>query len=139
MANIPIIGQTPEGGYAAQDDITKSLDIHDSEILEIEKILNMLKARTAQGSLEYDSFQREIKERFYEIGFVVDVLWYETNMAEVKMPEIVIKGRTESRFVFDRDRQVHEVTRDILDLGTGGVIKADKATMEALAKQSHNH
>jgi hypothetical protein len=99
----------------------------------------MLKSRTAQGSIEYDSFQREIKERFYEIGFIVDVVWYETNMAEVKMPEIVIKGRTENKFVFDRDRQVHEVTNDVLDLGTGGVIKADKAMMEALAKQSHNH
>jgi hypothetical protein len=138
--NIPILGQTPpEGGYAGADDVTKTMDIHDTEILEIEKILNMLKARTAQGSIEYDSFQREIKERFYEIGFVVDVLWYETNMAEVKMPEIVIKGRTENKFVFDRDRQVHEVTNDILDLGTGGIIKADKAMMEALAKQSHNH
>lgn len=134
--NIPIIGQTqPEGGFAAQDDITKTLDIHDSEILEIEKVLSMLKARTAQGSLEYDSFQREIKERFYEIGFVVDVLWYETNMAEVKMPEIVIKGRAQGEYVFDRDRQVHEVTNDILDLGTGGVIKIGKAEMAALEKQ----
>lgn len=120
----------------AADDVTKGADVLDSEILEIEKVLNTLKARSRGQMRNYDDFQREIKERFAEIGFVVDVVWYETNLAEVKMPEIVIKGRTEAK-AFDRDKMVHEVTSDILGTGQGGVIKTDKAKVEAMMDGSY--
>ncbi len=109
----------------AQDDVTKTADVLDSEILQIEKVMEVLKARSQNQMRNLDDFQREIKERFQDIGFIVDVVWYETNLADVKMPEIVIKGRTEAK-AFDRDKMTHEVTSDILGLGDGGVIKTDK-------------
>ena len=120
----------------AQDDMTKGIDVLDSEVLQIERVLNVLKARSKNQMRNYDDFQREIKERFAEIGFVVDVLWYETNIETVKMPEIVIKGRTESK-AFDRDQMTAEVTGDLLGFGEGGVIKTDKAKVEAMMDGSY--
>lgn len=129
----------------AADDLTKGIDILDSEVLQIEKVLNLLKTRSALPR-NYEDFSREIKERFQDIGFVVDVVWYHTNVDGVKMPEIVIKARTE-RKVFDRDQMVHEVTSDILGFGEGGVIKTDKEKVAAMqdgsyqgsAKDVHKH
>jgi len=109
----------------ATDDLTKGIDVYDSEVLEIEKVLNTLKARSRDQMRNYSDFDREVKERFSEIGFYVDVLWYDTNVETVKMPEIVIKGVTDAR-AFDREQMTHEVTNDILGLGDGGVIKTDK-------------
>lgn len=129
-------------GQVGDDDFTKSLDMLDSEILEIERVYDIIRARS-RGSINYQHFQDEIKDRFADIGWVVDVVWYETNLAGVKMPEIVFKRRVE-RKVFDRDQMVHEVTSDILGLGTGGVIKTDQGKVAALIDgsyrgQEHDH
>lgn len=117
------------------DDMTKTIDILDSEVLQIEKVINILKERS-RTRRNYDDFQREIKERFAEIGFVVDVAWYETNQADVKMPEIVIKGRTEAK-AFDRERMTAEVTGDVLGFGEGGVIATDKEKVAAMLDGSY--
>jgi hypothetical protein len=112
------------------------MDVHDSEINEIHKILQILRKRAAI-SHSYQSFQDEIIDRFARIGFVVDVRWYETDQADVKMPEINISGRTDPDYVFDRDKQTHEVTSDLLDIGGGGVIKVDKGMAAALENGSY--
>lgn len=112
-----------------------TLDIYDSEIAEIERVSNILKVRARQPR-NYDDFQREIKERFAEIGFVVDVKWWETNVEGVMMPEIEIIGRVDKSHVFDRDRMVHEVTNDLLDLGEGGVIKTNP---HSIITPDHKH
>lgn len=117
------------------DDMTKTLDVYDHEIIEIEKVLGILKERS-QGRRNYDDFQREIKERFQDIGFVVDVVWYETDSAEIKMPEIVLKRRIEAH-VFDRDKMTHEVTNDLLGMGEGGVIKTNKEQVAQMMDGSY--
>jgi hypothetical protein len=123
-------------GLADADDFTKTLDILDSEAIVIGDIWEALQEKARGRSLNYADFDREIKERYAEAGFVVDVVWYHTNVESVKMPEIVFKARTE-RKEFDRDQMVHEVTNDILGTGQGGVIKTDKAMMKALEEGSY--
>jgi len=125
-------GQT----YAGADDVTKTLDVHDSEVNEIHRVLDILRRRSTSAR-NYDDFQREIIERFAEIGFVVDVRWYETDQPGTLIPDINISARTEKNFVFDRDRQSHEVVNDLLGLGEGGVIKVDKDTMKALEEGTY--
>lgn len=123
------------GSAPGSDDVTKSLSVHDSEILKIERILNAMRIK-AQSAVNYQAFQDEIIERFADIGFDVDVRWYETNVERVLMPEINIKGRVEPK-VFDSDQQVHEVTNDLLGLGDGGVIKTDKGKVAAMLDGSY--
>lgn len=124
------------GGMAGTDDLTKTMDVHDSEINMIHEILGVLRRRSASVR-NYDDFQREIIDRFERIGFVVDVRWYETDVPGVLMPEINISNRTEKGYVFDRDKQVAEVTGDLLGLGEGGTISVDKEMMKALEDGSY--
>lgn len=130
-------------GLAGANDVTKTLDVHDSEVNEIHQVLTILRQR-ADKAHNYDSFQNEIVDRFHRIGFEVDVRWYETDQPGVLIPEINISGRVDKNFVFDRDRQTAEVTSDVLDLGEGGVLKVDKDMMKSLEDgtykgQSHQH
>lgn len=117
-----------------------SIEILDSEVLEIEKILNTLKDRAESHRGELGNFDNEIKTRFAEIGFAVDVKWWHTNIEGVKMPEIEIIGRTIARH-FDHDKMVHEVTNDVLGLGDGGVIKVTPEDMlkKKAVEQAHKH
>lgn len=127
------------------DDLTKSINLHDSEVNEIAEIMETINAKARAGQVNYSDFDREIKERFEDHGFVVDVVWYHSNVESVKIPEIVVKRRTERR-EFDHDRQVHEVTNDVLGFGEGGTIKVDKDMFRALEdgsfradKHGHKH
>lgn len=129
--------------FAGTDDLTKTMDVHDSEINEIHKVLTILRRRS-ESARNYASFQDEIIERFAEIGFKVDVRWYDTDVEGVLIPEINITDRVEKNFVFDRDKQVNEVTNDLLGLGEGGVLKVDADMARALEDGSykgkeHNH
>lgn len=117
-------------------------EILDSEMLEIEQVLETLKRRCEDGRrLDRGMFDQEIQDRFANAGFKVVVNWYETNVTDVRMPEITITGRTERIGEFDHDKMAHEVTSDILGLGTGGVIKTsgdDMAKIHAV-EQGHKH
>ena len=117
-------------------DLTKSINVYDSEINQIHHILETLR-RKAETPRSYQEFQDEVIARFYDIGFVVDVRWYDTNVEGVLMPEINIQDRVDKSFVFDQDQQVHEVVGDLLNLGQGGVIKSSDA-LSAMAKEHHH-
>lgn len=139
--NIPILGQAQaiaDGPNAPG--LTANCEIHDSEILEIEKVIRALNERTHNGTkkVDYDAFDREIKERFQNIGFKASVAWWHTNIDGVKMPEITITDRLSAK-EFDYDRQVHEVTNDLLDLGEGGVIKSNPADFQKPTGHGHGH
>lgn len=99
---------------------TSILDVHDSEVLRIGRVMAVLRDRAKSKSLNYNDFEREIKTRFAEIGFAVNVNWYEYSIGGVKqdgaMPEITIMDRTPGSAEFDPDRQVHEVVNNILEL-----------------------
>jgi hypothetical protein len=104
-------------------DLTKSINVYDSEINEIHRVLEILR-RKAESPQSYQAFQDEVIERFHDIGFVVDVRWYDTNVEGVLLPEINIQDRVDKNFLWDPNQQVHEVTGDLLSLGDGGVIKS---------------
>lgn len=120
-----------------------SPDILDSEILEIEKVYNFVNAKAQHSArLNRGEFDREIVDRFAAIGFRVEVAWWHTDQDDVKIPEIQITGRiNQSPFGFDHERMQHEVRKDVLELGQGGIIKASPADVQAaLAKErSHKH
>lgn len=125
------------------------LDILDSEMKEVLGVLALLRARASAKKHNYKDFEREIKGRFAEIGFLVEVSWYEFGMEDqvgavpgAAMPEVTITGRTE-RKEFDRDRQVHEVTSNVLGLPAedAGVIKTDPDTLKRFlgGQGGHGH
>jgi len=111
------------------------VDVLDSEVNDIHNVLQTIRKRS-MSARNLDDFQREIKQRFEDIGFVVRVNWYDSNVEDTYIPEIVITARTEAK-VFDRDRMTYEVTHDILGLGEGGVIATDKNKVSAMLDGSY--
>jgi hypothetical protein len=110
------------------------LDIYDHEVKQVLALMEALNARAASGQHNYNDFEREFRGRFAEIGFTVDVSWYRFSVGGVEqdgaMPEITITGRTDEKFRFDPDRQVHEAVSNVLELpGEDGWISTDKETL----------
>jgi hypothetical protein len=107
------------------------LEVLDSEVDEITKILSVLQDRARLKAHNYEAFEREIRSRFEDIGFAVDVNWHSYAVGGVvqagsAMPEVTVTGRLSS---FDPDRQVWEVTQNILELpgqDKGEVIRTDQ-------------
>lgn len=139
-ANVPILGQP-----RPQQEQSRAIELYDSDILVVEKVLNIVKERAQSGSRDYDAFDREIKERFHDAGYVVDVKWYSTNVKDVYSPDIEIVGRTDRQGAFDHDKMQHEVVEDILELGSKGKISVTSDMMkqveetEAAHKKHGNH
>jgi hypothetical protein len=140
-------GMSLSPGTPAADDMTKGIDLYDHEIIAIEEVVAAINRRTHDGakSVDRDALQREIKQRFEEIGLVVSVRWYEFAIGDrpeavegALMPEIVFMGRTEAK-PFDRDQQVHEVTNDLLGLGEGGVISTKGAEFADYMRNQEKH
>jgi hypothetical protein len=123
-------------------------DLYDHDVEQILQVQMRLNDRARYRRHNYNDFDREIREAYAEIGFTVEVSWYEFAAGGQKqdgaMPEVTVTGRTEEH-VFDKDRQVHEVTRNVLDLPPedAGVIKADHETvknfMEGNGGHEHGH
>lgn len=123
-------------------------DLYDSEVEKILQVQMRLNDRARHRRHNYNDFDREIREAFAEIGFTVEVNWHEFAVGSQKqegaMPEVTVTGRTEDH-VFDKDRQVHEVTRNVLGLPEedAGVIKTDPDTlknfMEGQGGHEHGH
>lgn len=103
-------------------DLTSMIELNDSDILKIEKVVNRLNERQWQSGVNLDAFRREAEERFAQAGFKVTVKAYTTNQEGLYAFDIEINDRLEGEF--DPDQMVHEATNDVLDLGTGGVIKS---------------
>lgn len=140
--SVPIIGQHNQGAPNAPG-LTINCDIHDSEIIEIEKVVEIINTKTRDRQrISYDALQREITERFQDIGLIVSIGWWQAGTADgavipgMLIPEITIRDRTE-RKDFDHDKKVHEITNDILELGDKGVIKADPSKFES--HEGHKH
>lgn len=123
------------------DASTNVLDLYDTEVLKIEGVHLALQARARSKQLNFGDFEREIRERFAEIGFTVDVNWYRfsVNGAEQEnaaMPEVTITGRT-APVAFDHDRRVHEAVHNVLELpGQEGWIKTSDAAAQRLLRGS---
>jgi hypothetical protein len=97
------------------------LELYDHEMRDALEVLETLRRRAGERPRNYNDFEREIIERFEDIGLTVHVNWYSYAANRVvqtgsALPEVTITGRTDPTHVFDPDRQVHEVTSNILGL-----------------------
>lgn len=117
-------------------------NIHDSEIVELEnKVFNPALERKGIPT-DLDAWRNRIIEKSRDCGFVVDVLVFSTTEDGVHaIPglyafDFVIKRRLKE---FDPDKQVWEVTNDVLDLGEGGVIKTDKGVLKDMMDGAPKH
>lgn len=119
------------------------VDLLDSEVDAIQKIWDRLRAKHQKSSRNYEAVEREIKDEFARIGLVASVKWftYAVNgqRQDGAMPEISVVGRVE-KTEFDRDRQVREVTSNILGIpGQEGVIKVDPDTYRRFREGNSGH
>lgn len=122
------------------------IDLYDSDIIEIEKVLLVLRDRLQAQRRNYPAAEREIRERFAEIGFVVDVNWFRFAAGGIEqqdgaLPEVTVMARCEP-VVFDHDRQVHEVTSNILELpgqDKGEIIRTDRGDAFRKFRQEHGN
>lgn len=108
---VPLAFQRPE---------PQPIELYDHEMVKVLDVLEKLRQRARERSRNYNDFEREIRERLEDIGFVAHVNWHSYAMNKVvqvgsAMPEVTITGRTE-RHEFDHDRQVHEVVSNVLGL-----------------------
>jgi hypothetical protein len=108
------------------------IELYDSEVDRIQKVWDTLRDRHQKGLRNFDAVEREIVSRFADEGFIVHVNWFRYEIdgvpqSDAAMPEITIVGRCDPKHQFDHDQQVHEVTRNILEIpGADGVIKTDQ-------------
>lgn len=119
-------------------------DLYDTEVEQILQVQERLNDRARHRRHNYNDFDREIREAFAEIGFTVEVNWHEFAVGGQKqdgaMPEVTVTGRTDESRVFDKDRQVHEVTHNVLGIpGEEGVIKTDPDTLKNFREGQGGH
>jgi hypothetical protein len=100
--------------------VIPAIDLYDSEILLIEKVLEKLNEKQGRH-VQMEDFRREIIGRFEEIGLIVSVMVYSTAdsgglpIDDVYAFDITISDRCE-RKPFDMDRQRYEVVNDVADI-----------------------
>ena len=105
------------------------VDLYDSDLLVIEQVQNALNLRVGMH-LDVDGYAREIKERFGEAGFLVDVaIMQVTGPGPLPMgtyvPQITILSRVTPE-QFDREKMTWEVQHDILEIEeTPGAMQRD--------------
>jgi hypothetical protein len=117
---------------------------YDSEMKEITALHRALGERFSTGLHNFNAVEREIRDRFASIGFLVDINWYEFEVngqkfdpSKAAMPEITITGRIDKTAGFDHDRMQHEIRSDVLGFGEGGVMKVEPGDLKAA--QEHKH
>jgi hypothetical protein len=128
------------------------LDLYDAEVDKIIGLTHELNGLAQDRRLNYAAFERQVRDRFAEIGLTVDVSWYrfgferpDGTVAEEEgaaMPEITITGRADPGFLFDPDKQVYQAVHNVLGLpGEEGWIKTDPDTLRNFraAQGGHGH
>lgn len=122
------------GGVYQRQELAQG-DIHDSEILALEAIFKDMQDRYGARSFNVEEFEREAKDRCHDqLGLAIDIRWKALADGTGRIiegaasPEIEIVGRVEKkdRRTFDHDQKVFEVTHDIAELGTQGVIASQE-------------
>jgi hypothetical protein len=118
-------------------EITSAIELHDSDILKIERGPYAW-AQDQQGkSYDIDQFAKDLTEQFAQIGFGVVVQVWTTSQAGTWAFQVEIQRRLTGEF--DPDRQVHEVVNNILNLpGQEGWINTGEAMKEHDRQQRDN-
>lgn len=94
-------------------------DLYDSEKIKVREVYRALQDGTMQHR-EMGAFQREVRERFAEIGIVARCDFYERgderHLEGVQVPSITLIRRCEPTKVgdFDHEQMGHEVRSNIL-------------------------
>jgi hypothetical protein len=116
-------------------DISSVIELHDSEIIELEKGPLAYLQKYQGRSVDLEGFRRAAIESFSDAGFSVNVKAWTTDQEGVYAFDLEINGRVPGGRRFDPDRQVHEVVSNILELPDqdGGWIKTDKKMLDDLA------
>jgi hypothetical protein len=130
--------KTP-GQRMMSNTIESWIDLHDSDILAIERgPLAWGKAQEGKR-MNIDQFTRDLTEQFAMIGLHVDVQVWDTRQPETYAFEVEIQRRMTP---FDPDRQVHEVVNNILDMPgetKGHVIDTGKAMWDYERDKGNGH
>lgn len=121
---------SPYGHYVPDEvpdesELSSAIELNDADILKVESVLQVLNSRGPGQRRNLEDFRKEILERFGGAGFKTDVKVFEAltyGGEQIFVYKIEIIGRYEG--AFDPDQMVAEVTADVLDLGTKGVIKS---------------
>lgn len=130
------------GGVHQRQEMAQG-DILDSEILQLEALFKDMQDRYRDRSFNIVEFEREAKDRCHDqLGLAIDIRWKALADGAGRIiegaasPQVEIVGRVEKkdRKAFDHDKKVFEVTHDIAELGTQGVIASEDA-----ARGGHPH
>lgn len=118
------------------------IDLYDSEIIELEKVLEILnRKRGVETNME--GFRQEVLDRFHKEGFIVDVKVFDTTQGGTYAFDVEIIERVDPIKEFDHDRLRHEIVSNLLNIpGGGGIIKASKADVQKALEQErkkHKH
>lgn len=103
-------------------------DLLDSEVIAMTKVDAVLSRYIGRG-VELSAFQREVRERYAEIGFVVRCDFYKDMNdprpwdEKPEIPRITYLGRTEKQGEFDHEQMGHEVRSNILGKNKQGDIQ----------------
>jgi hypothetical protein len=115
------------------------IDIYDSDMIAMDQGPVAWMAAHQGRSMNLDAFKQGAEEQFREVGFDATVKVFETSEPGTFAFDVEINHRVDPGFRFDPDRQVHEVTRDLLGTGESGFIKTPTAEMQAAARAKHKH
>jgi hypothetical protein len=121
--------------------MSNNLDILDSELIELDRVLMSWASNQQMSRRDLESFRRGAIEKAARCGFTLNVLTYETTQEDVYAFEFEITGRVDKKS-FDYDRMVHEVTNNILELPNQdkGFIKSPTGAEKAAAHtKPHKH
>lgn len=112
----------------SEDQVFDVDDLLDSERLAINKVMGTLSQKMGT-QVEGSAFQREVRERFAEIGFVARCdFWKDDDDPrdwddKPWIPAITLVGRTEAAGEFDHERMGHEVRSNILGKNVQGDVQ----------------
>lgn len=122
------------------EEVLDEEDLYDSERLKIAEVWRGIQQRLSFGQHEMSAVQREIRERFEDIGFVVKVQFkespFEEHLAGVQYPEVIMVRRCEPKGEFDHDQMAHEVRSDILGKNQQGNVQKTQVAPGWSQKQS---
>lgn len=111
-----------QDNIADEEQVLDTDSLYDSERLAINQVTTTLMENIGKHR-ELGSFQREVRERFAEIGFIARCDFYESRHEDhlpkderTQYPEITLVGRCDPMQVgdFDHDKMGHEVRSNII-------------------------
>jgi hypothetical protein len=112
--------------FGESGEISSDIPLYDHEIDKVDRVLAKLAEKQGKQGIYLEGYRREIVERFADhAGLHVGVNVWSTNYPGLYWWDIKITGRVEDG-EFDHDRQVHEVTNNILNIpGEEGVLNTN--------------